>query len=202
MGVVNAIRGLARASNVIVVPVLCAGLAVGCAPAGRSFPELQDLKIATAIGMKNICQFGISPAIAVANAPPGTERYTIEMTNVDVLFGGKWQETVPAQPGGIPEGAAVTYVAPCLGEHQVFSYRISVTARNAAGEPLAYGQTNVQILPPSRMSQAERAGRSTGPVQYGPNPSAPGGVAPRTGVPSPLLPPPPWNPGLTTPYGP
>jgi len=200
MDVVNAIRGLfpARRARAVVVTALCAGLA-GCASEGHSSPELQVLKISTAIGMKNICQFGVSPAITVANAPPTTERYTIEMVNADVLFGGEWQETVPAQPGGIPEGAATTYMAPCLGEHQTYRYRIAVTALNAAGEPLAQGQTTIVVLPPGRTSQAER--RSRGPIRYAPQPAAPVEVAPQTGVPTPpIIPPPPWSPTLVTPY--
>jgi len=200
MDVVNAIRGLfpARRMRAGVVTALCASLAAGCASGGHPSPELQVLNISTTIGTKNICQFGISPAITVANAPPTTERYTIGMTNIDVLFGGEWQETVPAQPGGIPEGAATTYMAPCLGEHQTYRYRIAVTALNATGEPLAQGQTTIVVLPPGRTSQAER--RSRGPVQYAPQPTAPVETAPQTGVPSPVVPPPPWRPSLVTPY--
>jgi hypothetical protein len=76
------------------------------------------------------------------------------MTNIDVLIQSPWRETIPSSsPTEIPEGAAATYVGPCIGDNVRFApispygyrYRIEVLAQGAGGQPLGYGQIVVYV---------------------------------------------------------
>jgi hypothetical protein len=151
--------------NAICGPRIGAGVAAlglaatiaGCAPPKQPFPDLPRLSVSPQVNSRNLCGLGVSPAIGIPDAPPDTARFQLRMTNVDVLFQAPWQVTLPAQPGGIAEGAASDYPAPCLGARQVYLYRFEVLALDAAAHPLAYGQTVVYIWPLDRTLAAERA---------------------------------------------
>lgn len=127
-----------------------------CAPPTPPYPELPRMDVSAAIGSKNMCGLGVSPAIAVRNVPSGTTQYGVQITNIDVLYQQPWRATVPAVPTGIAEGAAQNYDAPCLGDRQVYRYRIDVMAQDGSGRPLAYGQQIVPLYPIDRTVKGER----------------------------------------------
>jgi hypothetical protein len=161
MGKVNAIRRMTGLPQ-IAAAMLLTGLAA-CAPPEPAFPELPRLNVATRITTKNMCSYGISPEITVRNTPQGTERYTLRMTNIDVLFGEPWQITAPAQRGGFAEGSIPEFPAPCLGALQAnlqrpyHLYRFEVLALDEQGRPLAYGQSTVPVYGIDRALAHERA---------------------------------------------
>lgn len=161
MGKVNAIRRM-RGLPPFAALLLLVGLAA-CAPPAPPFPELPRLGVSTQVTTKNMCSLGVSPQIAIRNAPAATDRYTVRMTNMDVLFGDPWQTTAAAQPGGFAEGALPDFPAPCVGELSInsqryyFSYRFEVLAIDAQGRPLAYGQTTVPVYGIDRALAIERA---------------------------------------------
>jgi hypothetical protein len=144
-----------------------------CAPAPPLFPELPRLQVATGFGIQNLCGPGVSPAIAVAGAPAGTTRYRVRMTNTSVLLQTAWQDTLPASPTGIAEGASTSYPPPCMGTYQQYAYRFEVMALDASDRPLAYGQTTATAVTLDRLA---RQARNT-PAKPG-APAAPAGPAP------------------------
>jgi hypothetical protein len=127
-----------------------------CAPASPLFPELPRLQVSTGFGIQNLCGLGVSPAIAVKDAPAGTTRYRVRMTNTSVVLQTPWQETLPAGPTGIAEGAAPSYPPPCMGTYQQYAYRFEVMALDASDRPLAYGQTSATAVTLDRLVRQVR----------------------------------------------
>lgn len=143
-----------------------------CAPTPPLFPELPRLKVSTGFGIRNLCSLGVSPAIAVIDAPTGTARYRVRMTNTSVLLHTPWQETLPAGPTGIAEGAAPSYPPPCMGTYQQYAYRFEVMALDANDRPLAYGQTTVSAVSLDRLvGQARNASTKPGTATAPPGPA-------------------------------
>jgi hypothetical protein len=143
-----------------------------CAPASPLFPELPRLQVAAAFGLQNLCGLGVSPAIAVAGAPAGTTRFRVRMTNTSVLLQTPWQETLPAGPTGIAEGAAPSYPPPCMGTYQQYAYRFEVMALDANDRPLAYGQTTATAVTLDRLArQARNAPAQPGAAAARPGPA-------------------------------
>ena len=60
------------------------------------------------------------------------------MTDFDAPSYRHWNETLPAKGTTISEGVSRQYVGPCppSGTHR---YQIGVTAKDAQGKPVAYG---------------------------------------------------------------
>jgi hypothetical protein len=137
----------------------------GCAPFPEAFPELPRLTVATKFGIKNLCRLGVSPAISVTNPPSGATLYTVQMTNIDVLYQQPWQETLPAQGGSIPEGAAPSYAAPCPGDLQIHRYRFEVLALDSDRRPLAYGQTTIATGSLNVLVRKTRGGQTGTPTE-------------------------------------
>jgi hypothetical protein len=145
-----------------------------CAPATPPYPELPRLTVATGFGVRNLCGLGVSPAIAVTNAPSGTVRYRVRMTNTSVLVQTPWQETIPATKDGIAEGAAASYPAPCMGTFQQYQYRFDVMALDANDRPLAYGQAATTAVALDRLvRQARRTPGAATPPSASNVPGAP-----------------------------
>ncbi len=137
-----------------VVPM--AGMLAACAPAPRPYPELPLLTLSTRFAPNNLCSLGVSPAIQIAKAPGGVARYTIRMTNMEVLVQTPWEGIADGKDGDIQAGAARPYAAPCLGDRQRFVYRFEVLAVDRAGRPLAYGQTFATAVSLDRTIALER----------------------------------------------
>ena len=83
------------------------------------------------------CQ-GQSPEIRLTQVPPGSVAYKVQMTDEQVPTFRHWSETLPATGPVIPAGASKSYYGPCppSGKH---TYRVTVTALDQAGKPLAQG---------------------------------------------------------------
>lgn len=169
MGNVNAIRRLMRL-RLLGAVILLSGVAA-CGPPAPRFPELPRLNVTTQITTKNMCSLGVSPQITIRNAPPGTARYRLRMTDTDVLFGETWQATTDAKPEGIAAGALPDFPAPCLGKLELYSqqayhyYRFEVFALDQQGNPLAYGAANVPVYGIDRALANERAAAGQRPSQ-------------------------------------
>jgi hypothetical protein len=143
-----------------------------CAPTPPLFPELPRLQVSTWFGIQNLCGPGVSPAIAVKDPPAGTTRYRVRMTNTSVLLQTAWQETLPASPTGIAEGASPNYPAPCMGTYQQYAYRFEVMALDASDHPLAYGQTTASAVSLDRLvHQARKAPAKPGAPVTPPGPA-------------------------------
>lgn len=124
--------------------ILAVGLAIGasaCAPRPSPYPDLPRLAVWTQFGERNLCGLGISPAVTIGNAPSGVATYRVKITNIDALLHTPWEATVPASAGGIVEGAARDYEAPCPGEFQTHRYRLEVLALERSGRPIGYGSS-------------------------------------------------------------
>jgi hypothetical protein len=128
-----------------------------CAPTPPLFPELPRLQVSTGFGIQNLCGPGVSPAITVKDAPAGTTRYRVRMTNTSVLVQTAWQDTLPASPTGIAEAAAASYPPPCMGTYQQYAYRFEVMALDADDRPLAYGQTTATAVALDRLVRQARS---------------------------------------------
>lgn len=143
-----------------------------CAPTPPLFPELPRLQVSTGFGLRNLCGLGVSPAIGVTGAPAGTARYRVRMTNTSVLLQTPWQETLPASPAGIAEGAAPSYPPPCMGVYQQYAYRFEVMALDANDRPLAYGQATASAVSLDRLvRQARNAPATPGAAATPPGPA-------------------------------
>jgi hypothetical protein len=135
--------------SIVIVLVCFVG---ACASPSPPFSNLPRLKVNAVITSRNLCGFGVSPAIKIADAPPATAQYQLRMTNMDVLFHKPWQTTAPAAPNGYGEGALSNYEAPCVGERRLYNmsapyfvYRLEVLSLDAQNKPLAYGQTSFAV---------------------------------------------------------
>jgi hypothetical protein len=161
MGKVNAIRCMGRLPQLGTAILL--GALGACALPPPPFPDLPQLGVITRITTKNMCSLGVSPAIVIREAPPATARYTVRMTNIDVVFSQPWQATAEARPGGFAEGAFPDFPAPCLGEMRLNSprpfryHRFEVLALDSQGQPVAYGSTTIPVSGIDRALEIERA---------------------------------------------
>jgi phosphatidylethanolamine-binding protein (PEBP) family uncharacterized protein len=113
-----------------------------CTGFGMALPLVawaaDPLGVALTFTAWNKCQ-GASPEIRLAQVPPGTVAFKVHMIDEDVPSFRHWDQTIPATGLMIPAGAGKgSYYGPCppSGKH---TYRVTVTALDAAGEPLAQG---------------------------------------------------------------
>lgn len=100
---------------------------------------VDSLGVALTFTSRNKCQ-GTSPEIRLTQVPAGTVVYKVHMIDEDVPTFRHWDQTVPATGSVIPAGAGKgEYYGPCppSGKH---TYRVTVTALDAAGKPLAQGE--------------------------------------------------------------
>lgn len=148
----HAIRPLSAA---LIVTAAMLALAA-CAPTPPRFPELPRLEVSTGFGLKNLCGLGVSPPISISGAPQGTARYRVKMTNTSVLVQDAWEDTLPATPAGVAEGAAASYPPPCMGTFQQYAYRFEIMALDAGNRPLAYGQTTASAVSLDRIVRQQR----------------------------------------------
>lgn len=145
-----------RPSGAVLTAAFALLALAACAPTPPLFPELPRLIVSTGFALQNLCNDGVSPAIKVAGAPRGTTRYRVKMTNVSVVLQTAWQDTLPATPSGIAEGAAPSYPPPCMGTYQQYAYRFEVMALDTTGRPLAYGATTVSAVSLDRLVRQTR----------------------------------------------
>jgi hypothetical protein len=195
-------RGKLSRALVAAVGVLTLG---GCYSPPTPFPGLPRMGVATQFGIQNLCNVGVSPQIKLSKVPDGTTDYVVQITDTDVLIQTPWRETIPfADKAEIPEGAAKTFVGPCLGDNTRFPplapygyvFRVEVLAQNAGGKPLAYGATNVLVQSPYLTARRLRL------QQQQPAPGAPGAGAYPGGAPGPIqLPYSNFPPGMSPGYG-
>ena len=121
--------------------VVSAALLAGCATGDTS--DLPRLELDVRFDQKNKCR-GVSPEIRLTHVPPHVALYEIRVTDLDVPGFSHWNETLAANGPVIPEGAGIGYQGPCppFGQHR---YEITVTARGAQGQPVAYGEKIVPV---------------------------------------------------------
>ena len=101
------------------------------------------LGVALTFTTRNKCQ-GESPEIRLTQVPPGTVAYQVQLIDEDVPSFRHWNQTLPATGPVIPAGTGRgDYYGPCppSGKH---TYRLTVTALDAAGSPLAQGEVVTQ----------------------------------------------------------
>ena len=117
---------------------------VGCWMALPLVASTADpLGVALTFTSRNKCQ-GESPEIRLTQVPQGTVAYKVLLIDEDVPSFRHWNQTLPATGSVIPAGAGKgSYYGPCppSGKH---TYRVTVTAVDAAGRPLAQGEVVTQ----------------------------------------------------------
>ncbi len=118
-------------------------LSWGIALAGLTLSVLagagDPLGVTLTFAARNKCQ-GTSPEIRLTRVPPGTAAFKVQLIDEDVPTFQHWTQTLPATGPVIPAGAGKgIYYGPCppRGKH---TYRVTVTALDAAGQPLAQGE--------------------------------------------------------------
>jgi len=123
----------------LVAAMLLTAAAVGCAAVDTS--TLPRMVVEFSFAPTNTCQ-GISPEIRLLGVPDGVTTYDVRLTDLDVPGFHHWAQTLGAAGPVIRAGAGVGYFGPCppSGTHR---YQIEVTARDARGRPLAYGDKTV-----------------------------------------------------------
>jgi phosphatidylethanolamine-binding protein (PEBP) family uncharacterized protein len=97
------------------------------------------LGVALTFTARNKCQ-GESPEIRLTQVPQGTVAYQVQMIDEDVPSFRHWNQTLRVTGPVIPAGAGTgNYYGPCppSGKH---TYRVTVTAVDAAGHSLAHGE--------------------------------------------------------------
>lgn len=178
---------------------------LGCAGPSEPFPGLPRLSVSAAFNVENLCDMGVSPEIRLSHVPDQTASYVVQITNINVVFQTPWRETIPASSKSeILEGAAKTYVGPCIGDLSRFPpvspygylHRIEVLAEDAAGNPVAYGATVAYAESPYVAAKRQRLGLQQPGTSYVAPPAGqlglpPGqyGISPTTNFPT--------GPGLT-----
>lgn len=161
----------------------------GCSNATTPFPDLPRLSVTTQFDIQNLCDIGVSPQIRLSSVPDSATNYVVQITDIDVLIESPWRENIPlASKSEIPEGAAKTFVGPCIGDNLRFAplapsgyrFRVEVLAEDAAAKPLAYGSTTVYVQSPYLAARRLRQRLQ----QPGPGATAPA-AAPTQIMPSP-----------------
>ena len=97
------------------------------------------LGVTLSFASQNKCQ-GQSPEIRLSGVPAGTVAYHVQLVDEDVPSFRHWDQTMKATGPTIPAGAGQgDYYGPCppSGRH---TYRLTVTALDAAGQALAQGE--------------------------------------------------------------
>jgi hypothetical protein len=138
---------------------------MGCSAPKQPFPGLPRLSVSTQFRTENLCDLGVSPRIVLSQVPDGTAKYMVQITDTYVVLQNSWREVVPLMSKTeIPEGAAKTYVGPCIGDNSRFApiapygylHRVEVLAEAKDGRPLAYGATLVYVDSPYITAKKER----------------------------------------------
>lgn len=179
----RAIGWLGVGSSVTVAVVLAACTTNPPPP----YPGLPRLTIDIGFSVDNLCNSGVSPEIRLGGVPDKTASYAVQALATEVLFQKPWRDTVPAtRKDGIPEGASKNYIGPCIGDLERWTnlkgdyFRVEVLALNAAGQPLAYGQTQTIVRSLALTARQEQIlGRPTNSIfderpTYAPYPTTPG----------------------------
>ena len=178
---------------------MAAAALVSCGASEVPFGGLPRLSVDAEFAIQNLCDIGVSPQIRLANVPHDTAKYLVQITNTYVLIQTPWREVIPASSmSEIPEGAAKTYVAPCIGDNLRFPplardgylYRVEVLAEDATDRPLAYGVTTSYVQSPylaaRRLRQLQQQGQgnttATQPAPSPPPADFPPGPTPDSGI--------------------
>lgn len=98
---------------------------------------LPTMDVAFTFEQPHKCE-GVSPEIRLGNVPSAAATLDIKMTDLDAPRFKHWQQTIPVTTT-IAEGRGTDYFGPCppSGTHR---YTISVLAKDAQEQPLAYGE--------------------------------------------------------------
>lgn len=125
-------KGIAAAVAVMVSMTGCASLDTS---------KLPRMDVDFAFDQKHKCK-GVSPELRLSNVPTGAADYEVKLTDLDFPVYPHWSQTLPATGAVNAEGAGTSYFGPCppFGTHR---YRISVVARDAGKQPLAYAEKTV-----------------------------------------------------------
>lgn len=144
-----------------------------CAPPRGLYDDLPPLRLATRIGIANMCTGSQSPAIRLGNLPAGSAQMRIRMSNLSVLrqTPAEWTIAAPESPNLLPIGALPGYIGPCPGDLQSFRYRIEILALGANGQPAAYGDVVVRVMSVNELAQEtwRRTGRGQPSQQLDPS---------------------------------
>jgi len=170
--------GANRAGIALTAIAMMAALLAACANERGPHPNLPPLGARLEFHSKNLCGQGVSPEIRLGGVPSNTASFRLRLTNVSVLSATRWEKTIKAETGVIPEGSFPDYDAPCPGEKQTFSYRLEVMALAGDGQPIAYGWTFATVRSltwhledeqlASKKPTSERVDRSLAPAPRNP----------------------------------
>jgi phosphatidylethanolamine-binding protein (PEBP) family uncharacterized protein len=108
--------------------------------------NLPKIGVEYALTERDICTGKGSPEIRLTDLPAGVESYDVLMTDLDSPRFRHWSETITSQEPAIPAGRGSSYVGPGCPPNG-HRYRISVLARNARQQPLAYGEKTITAVP-------------------------------------------------------
>ncbi len=142
--------GTIRAAAVL----MAAAALSACAPVRPGPPGLTTMGVRSYFGVQHLCSLGVSPPVEFDGVPAGTARYRLRFVNIGVLVAPSRDFEIAAGPDGIAEGAFAAWRGPCPGEFQTFTYRIEAMALDANGAALAYGQTSVNAISTTRLTNA------------------------------------------------
>ena len=118
---------------------------VGCASGQDSAVDMANLpKIGVDYQLteQDICRGKGSPEIRLTDLPAGVVSYDVRMTDLDAPRFRHWNETIQSQEPAIPAGKGANYVGPRCPPNG-HRYRISILARNAQQQPIAYGEKTI-----------------------------------------------------------
>ena len=142
--------GTIRAAAVLMAACALAA----CTPVRPGPPGAAAMGVRSYLGAQHLCSLGVSPPLEFDGVPAGTARYRLRFVNVGVLVAPPRDFEIAAAADGIAEGALAGWRGPCPGEFQTFTYRVEAVALDANGSALAYGQTSVNAVSTTRLTNA------------------------------------------------
>jgi phosphatidylethanolamine-binding protein (PEBP) family uncharacterized protein len=123
--------------------VFAAGMAcAGCQDATVDTANLPKIGVEFELTERYICEGSGSPAIRLSDIPAGVVSYDVRMTDLDSPGYRHWRETVLSHEPAIPAGTGSHYSGPACPPNG-HRYRISILARNARRQPIAYGEKTI-----------------------------------------------------------
>ena len=131
------------------VRTACAMGLVACVSCINSQEPVVDTSGLPKIGVEfqltedDICLRGSrSPEIGLTSLPTGVVSYVMRMTDLDAPRYRHWNETITSQGSTVPAGKATSYAGPGCPPNG-HRYRISVLAKDAQQQPIAYGEKTI-----------------------------------------------------------
>jgi phosphatidylethanolamine-binding protein (PEBP) family uncharacterized protein len=114
-----------------------------CQDATVDTTNLPTITVEYELTEQYICNGAGSPAIKLGNLPAGVASYDVRMTDLDSPSYRHWKETILSRESVIPAGKGSRYSGPGCPPNG-HRYRISILARNAQQQPIAYGEKTIK----------------------------------------------------------